>query len=78
MQKAFEHKNKMLPIDKNRVLFRLAGRESVRLEEVKDESFISKNTGYGFRNLTDHFFREAGFVQNIAFEGDEPTVNNFS
>lgn len=52
----------------------LAGRESVRLEEVKDEAFISMNTGYGFRNLTDQFCREAGFVQNIAFEGDEPTV----
>lgn len=53
---------------------RLAGRESVRLEEVKEEAFISMNTGYGFRNLTDQFCREAGFVQNIAFEGDEPTV----
>lgn len=52
----------------------LAGRESVRLEEVKDEAFISMNTGYGFRNLTDQFCQEAGFVQNIAFEGDEPTV----
>ncbi|MFJ8514164.1 LysR family transcriptional regulator [Lysinibacillus xylanilyticus] len=53
---------------------RLARRESVRLEEVKDEAFISMNTGYGFRSLTDQFCREAGFVQNIAFEGDEPTV----
>ncbi|MFJ5563431.1 LysR family transcriptional regulator [Lysinibacillus xylanilyticus] len=52
----------------------LARRESVRLEEVKDEAFISMNTGYGFRSLTDQFCREAGFVQNIAFEGDEPTV----
>lgn len=53
---------------------RLAGRESVRLEEVKNEAFIGMNTGYGFRSLTDQFCREAGFVQNIAFEGDEPTV----
>ncbi|TQR28448.1 LysR family transcriptional regulator [Lysinibacillus sphaericus] len=53
---------------------KLAGKESVRLEEVKDEAFISMNTGYGFRNLTDQYCREAGFVQNIAFEGDEPTV----
>ncbi|MGG2075994.1 LysR family transcriptional regulator [Lysinibacillus irui] len=52
----------------------LAERESIRLEEVKDEAFISMNTGYGFRNLTDQFCREAGFVQHIAFEGDEPTV----
>ncbi|MFJ7668931.1 LysR family transcriptional regulator [Lysinibacillus sp. NPDC097195] len=53
---------------------RLAGRESIRLAEVKDEAFISMNTGFGFRNLTDQFCREAGFVQNIAFEGDEPSV----
>ncbi|WP_040207583.1 LysR family transcriptional regulator [Neobacillus jeddahensis] len=53
---------------------RLAGREKIRLEEVKDESFISMNTGFGFRNVTDEFCRKAGFVPNIAFEGDEPGV----
>jgi DNA-binding transcriptional LysR family regulator len=53
---------------------RLAQFEKIHLHEVKDESFISMNTGYGFRNLTDEFCRDAGFVPNIAFEGDEPGV----
>jgi DNA-binding transcriptional LysR family regulator len=53
---------------------RLAKRDKVFLREVKDEPFISMNEGYGFRNLTDEFCREAGFVPNIAFEGDEPGV----
>jgi len=53
---------------------RFANRERIHLAEVKDESFISMNTGFGFRNLTDGFCREAGFVPNIAFEGDEPGV----
>ncbi|KON70653.1 LysR family transcriptional regulator [Peribacillus butanolivorans] len=53
---------------------RLAGRACIHLNEVKDEAFISMNTGFGFRNLTDQFCQEAGFIQNIAFEGDEPAV----
>jgi DNA-binding transcriptional LysR family regulator len=53
---------------------RLAGRDSIDLHEVKDESFISMNTGYGFRNLTDEFCREAGFEPHISFECDEPGV----
>jgi DNA-binding transcriptional LysR family regulator len=52
----------------------LAKREKVYLNEVKDEPFISMNTGFGFRNLTDAYCQEAGFVPNIAFEGDEPGV----
>ncbi|MDN3018177.1 LysR family transcriptional regulator [Paenibacillus sp. BSR1-1] len=53
---------------------RLANRERIYLYEVKEEPFISMNTGYGFRNLTDEFCRQAGFVPTIAFEGDEPGV----
>lgn len=53
---------------------RLAGRDTIFLHEVKEESFISMNSGYGFRNLTDEFCREAGFKPFIAFEGDEPGV----
>ncbi|MEH7544413.1 MULTISPECIES: LysR family transcriptional regulator [Bacillaceae] len=52
----------------------LAKRDKIYLNEVKDEPFISMNTGFGFRNLTDEFCHEAGFVPNIAFEGDEPGV----
>lgn len=53
---------------------RLAGRDNIYLYEVKDEPFISMNTGYGIRNLTDDFCRKAGFMPHIAFEGDEPGV----
>lgn len=53
---------------------RLARKEKIFLHEVKNEPFISMNTGYGFRNLTDEFCLQAGFVPTIAFEGDEPGV----
>ncbi|QIZ10228.1 LysR family transcriptional regulator [Priestia megaterium] len=52
----------------------LSRREEIFLSEVKDEPIIGMNTGFGFRNLTDEFCRKAGFVPNIAFEGDEPGV----
>lgn len=52
----------------------LSSKENIYLREVKNEPFISMNTGFGFRNLTDEFCREAGFAPNIAFEGDEPGV----
>lgn len=52
----------------------LSKREEIFLSEVKDEPIIGMNTGFGFRNLTDEFCRKAGFVPNIAFEGDEPGV----
>ncbi|GAB6991055.1 LysR family transcriptional regulator [Paenibacillus pini] len=50
----------------------LAKREAIRLIEAKDEAFIGMNAGYGFRDLTDEFCKEAGFTPNIAFEGDDP------
>ncbi|KIL37329.1 LysR family transcriptional regulator [Cohnella kolymensis] len=53
---------------------RLSGSQSIPLREVKDEPFITMNAGYGFRNLTDGFCREAGFTPNIAFEGDQPDI----
>jgi DNA-binding transcriptional LysR family regulator len=52
----------------------LAGRQSIRLIEAKDERFISMNAGFGFRDLTDEFCRRAGFSPYIAFEGDEPGI----
>lgn len=52
----------------------LADRGSIHLHEVKDQPFISMNTGYGFRHLTDEFCKEAGFMPHIAFEVDEPSV----
>ncbi|BCB02602.1 LysR family transcriptional regulator [Bacillus sp. KH172YL63] len=53
---------------------RLEKREEINLIEVKDEPFISMNTGYGLRNLTDEFCLKAGFSPLISFEGDEPGV----
>lgn len=49
---------------------RLVGRESIDLSEVAGESFISMKQGYGFRDITDEFCRQAGFTPNIVFEGD--------
>ncbi|WP_421383584.1 LysR substrate-binding domain-containing protein [Bacillus salacetis] len=53
---------------------RFAGTSVIELQDMKDEAFISMNTGYGFRDLTDRFCREAGFEPHVAFEGDEPGV----
>ncbi|MFD0050362.1 LysR family transcriptional regulator [Actinomycetes bacterium NPDC127524] len=52
----------------------LAGRGSIDLEEVKNEAFISSNTGLGVRSITDYYCREAGFVPRVSFEGDETMV----
>lgn len=50
----------------------LAGRDSVALSELAEESFIGMNSGYPFRELTDRFCRDAGFEPKIIFELDEP------
>ncbi|GGA40171.1 LysR family transcriptional regulator [Paenibacillus physcomitrellae] len=52
----------------------LSFRSSISLSEVREDRFISLNSGYGFRRLTDEFCRKAGFMPNTAFEGDEPAV----
>ena len=49
----------------------LAGRGSIRLVEAADEPFISLKAGNGLRDLMDGLCKQAGFVPNIAFEGDE-------
>lgn len=53
---------------------RFANRSQIHLHEAKDEAFISMNTGFGFRALTDEFCSIAGFSPYVAFEGDEPGV----
>ncbi|TMU85104.1 LysR family transcriptional regulator [Bacillus sp. BHET2] len=53
---------------------RFEDRDEIDLIEVKDEPFISMNTGYGLRSLTDEFCLKAGFSPVISFEGDEPGV----
>jgi DNA-binding transcriptional LysR family regulator len=54
----------------------LAARESVRLIELDKELFVSLTTGYGFRDLMDHYCKLAGFRMNIAFEGHEAGIMN--
>lgn len=49
---------------------RFANKGSIDLAEVAKEQFISTKQGYGFRDITDEFCQEAGFVPNIVFEGD--------
>lgn len=51
---------------------RLAGRNSIALEELTKEPFISMNTGFSFRDLMDDLCLQADFKPNITFEVDEP------
>ena len=50
---------------------RFAKRRSVRLAELRDDTFVCLRTGFGLRTLTDEFCLRAGFVPKIAFEGEE-------
>ncbi|PEJ49332.1 LysR family transcriptional regulator [Bacillus sp. AFS002410] len=50
----------------------LSNRKSIDLIELKDETFISLNAGFGFRDFTDQFCIDAGFIPNVSFEVDEP------
>jgi DNA-binding transcriptional LysR family regulator len=57
----------LLAVPKNH---RLAEKDSIDLAEVATEHFVSTKQGYGYRDITDKFCHEAGFVPNIVFEGD--------
>jgi DNA-binding transcriptional LysR family regulator len=50
---------------------RLAGRRRVRIAELAGEAFVGMKTGYGLRLITDELCRAAGFVPDLAFEGEE-------
>ena len=50
---------------------RFAKRKSVRLSELRDDTFVCLREGYGLRTLTDLFCEQAGFAPKIAFEGEE-------
>lgn len=48
------------------------GRTSIRLEDVKDEGFISLFGSKQLRNICDKFCHRAGFEPHIIFESDSP------
>lgn len=50
---------------------RLAGRRRIRLAEAADEVFVTLESGYGLRRITDALCAEAGFRPKVAFEGEE-------
>lgn len=49
----------------------LAGEQSIRLEQLKDEPFILFSEGYSLRTLVWESCMKAGFKPQIAFEGEE-------
>ncbi|MCS7462022.1 LysR family transcriptional regulator [Paenibacillus doosanensis] len=50
----------------------LAGRSSVRLDELAGETFINLKSGNNLRDWTDAYFERAGIQPDIAYEIDEP------
>lgn len=52
----------------------LADRKEVDLAEFRNDRFICNNSGFGILEAGEAFCREAGFVQNIIFEGNEPEL----
>jgi DNA-binding transcriptional LysR family regulator len=49
----------------------LAGRRALRLVEAASEQFVGLERGYGLRATSDAWCRAAGFVPELAFEGEE-------
>lgn len=49
----------------------LSTRSSIDLREAANESFINRTSGYGFRDLTDGYCREAGFEPYTPIELEE-------
>ena len=50
---------------------RLEGREEIDLREVAKLPMVALKKGYGLRQTLEDLTREAGFVPDIAFEGEE-------
>lgn len=48
-----------------------ANREFIRLEEIKDEPFISIKRGNALRHIVDKLFKQAGITMNETFSGEE-------
>ncbi|CAN7440017.1 LysR family transcriptional regulator [Paenibacillus sp. LjRoot56] len=51
---------------------RLAGRTSVSLSELRNESFVGVKKGYGTRDLVDSICNSVGFEPKYVYEGNEP------
>jgi DNA-binding transcriptional LysR family regulator len=51
---------------------RLAGRASVRIEDLADEPFVTARPGHWHRRLLDRLFAARDLTPKIVFEGDEP------
>ncbi|MFJ8237843.1 LysR family transcriptional regulator [Ureibacillus sp. NPDC094379] len=50
---------------------RFANRESIRLEEIKDEPFISIKRGNALRKIVDELLKQSGVTTNTTFSGEE-------
>ncbi|NYI08008.1 LysR family transcriptional regulator [Allostreptomyces psammosilenae] len=50
---------------------RLAGRRRIRLAEAAGDDFVTLESGYGLRRITDELCARAGFTPRVAFEGEE-------
>jgi DNA-binding transcriptional LysR family regulator len=50
---------------------RFARRATVKLADLRDETFISFKPGHAVRDFTDALCRDVGFAPEIAFEADE-------
>ncbi|MGG1519422.1 LysR family transcriptional regulator [Paenibacillus oryzisoli] len=50
----------------------LAQRSNVSLAELRNESFVGVQKGYGARNFVDALCQSVGFSPHYVYEGDEP------
>lgn len=51
-----------------------SGRQTIYLDEVAKDNFISLKKGTVLRQLTDSFCHSAGFEPNIIYESDDPST----
>lgn len=58
----------------HRLATRRAVERGIRLAAAADEPFVTLKPGYGMREIADAACAEAGFVPQIAFEGEEITT----